>query len=151
MISFATKLNTKIDSVREAEACGRRHEAPNRETKKQDSSGEPRFVVTFYNGRRPNIFDESAVDARVERELSEARERQEALSRRKSESNLFLRPRHPKPFRVAGVPIVKGFELRMLAAKDWATYCRHVDPPSRDNPKVISRAYEPTVEVTKKP
>lgn len=149
MISFSQKV--RYVGARAMEACDRRQqknklnmshkELAREEQARKTDSARTRFVLTFYNGRRTDNLDRSALDARIERELSELRERQGMAQAFQPDCDSSFQLSHPKPFRVAGVPVVKGSEMRQQAAKDWAAYRQVIDPPKNDGPRVILRAY----------
>lgn len=149
MISFSQKVS--YVSARAMEACDRQQQESKLKMSHKDFSREKqarktdsargRFALTFYNGRRTDNLDRSALDARIERELLELRERQGMGHACQSDSSSLLQLSHPKPFRVVGVPVVKSSEMRQHAAKDWAAYRHMTDPPKTDVPRVILRAY----------
>ncbi|KAJ8604957.1 hypothetical protein CTAYLR_006879 [Chrysophaeum taylorii] len=101
----------RAKSAREASSRAKDAARAKREQKK--------FVVTFYNGRKLDVHDWEAHDARVQRELLQERA---AAAAPDDESRKEGLASHPKPFRVAGVPVIKGSDLRQIAARDEVLY-----------------------------
>ncbi|KAJ8604805.1 hypothetical protein CTAYLR_001084 [Chrysophaeum taylorii] len=120
MITFGAKLKFLSESCLQRRAQKSAREASSRAKDAARAKREQKkFVVTFYNGRKLDVHDWEAHDARVQRELLQERA---AAAAPDDESRKEGLASHPKPFRVAGVPVIKGSDLRQIAARDEVLY-----------------------------